>query len=246
VTIVIGGDCDPDDVTHDALLRGRVQLIQPARGFRSSLDPVLLAGFVAPPYGRFVDIGCGAGPVSFLLLARDPCASGVGIEIQPRLARLATLGAEANGYRDRLEVHAVDVRTVGDLGRFDLVVTNPPFRPLGTGVLPPDEERSIANHELTLRLGEWLDAGARMLGPGGRLAAIFPTERWPELAAGLTARGLAPARLRPVAARPQMAPRRLLVEARRGPSGAVAMAPPLVVHDGAGFSEEMRRLLGEG
>jgi tRNA1Val (adenine37-N6)-methyltransferase len=247
VTAVIGAESDPDDVTHDALLRGRVQLIQPARGFRSSLDPVLLAGFVSPPYGRFVDIGCGAGPVSFLLLARDPGASGVGVEIQPRLARLATLGAQANGYRERLEVHAADVRTVGDLGGgFDLVVTNPPFRPLGTGVLPPDEERSIANHELTLRLGEWLDAGTRMLGPAGRLAAIFPTERWPELAAGLTARGLSPARLRPVAARPQVAPRRLLVEARRGPRGAVAMAPPLVVHDGAGFSEEMRRLLGEG
>jgi tRNA1Val (adenine37-N6)-methyltransferase len=184
--------------------------------------------------------------VSFVLLARDPAASGIGIEIQPRLARLAVLGARANGYHGRFEVRVADVREVGPLGGgFDLVVTNPPFRALGTGVLPPDEERSIANHELTLRLDQWLDAAAGMLGAGGRLAAIFPAQRWPELAAGLTARGLAPARLRPVASRPEAAPHRLLVEARRGPGGAVAMASPLVVHEGAGFSAEVRRLLGE-
>jgi tRNA1Val (adenine37-N6)-methyltransferase len=240
------GDPDDGDVTYDALLRGRVRLIQPARGFRSSLDPVLLAGFVPPPYGRFADIGCGTGPVSFMLLARDPSATGVGIEIQPRLARLAVLGARANAYQDRFEVRAADVRQSGALGgAFDLVVINPPFRAIGTGVLPPDQERSIANHELTLRLDQWLDAAASMLAPAGRLAAIFPARRWPELAAGLTARGLAPVRLRPVASRPAAAPNRLLVEARRGPAGSVAMAPPLVVHDGSGFSPEVRRLMGE-
>ena len=83
---------DDDAVTADALLRGRVRLFQPARGARMSLDPVLLAGFVTPPFGRFLDIGCGTGPLSFLLLAGDPAATGVSVEIQPRLAALAVRG----------------------------------------------------------------------------------------------------------------------------------------------------------
>ena len=37
-----------DEITTDTLLRGRVTLLQPRRGFRSSLDPVLLARFLAP------------------------------------------------------------------------------------------------------------------------------------------------------------------------------------------------------
>ena len=80
------------EITRDTLLRGRVKLLQPRHGFRSSLDPVLLAGFIAPPFGRFLDIGCASGALAFLLLARDQAARGIGIEIQPRLAALAEQG----------------------------------------------------------------------------------------------------------------------------------------------------------
>jgi len=93
-----------EDVTADALLDGRVRIFQPARGARMSLDPVLLAGFIAPPYGRFLDIGCGTGVVSFLLLAADPAASGVGVELQPELARLAVAGRDRNGFGARLAI----------------------------------------------------------------------------------------------------------------------------------------------
>src|SRR6478672_6787360 len=93
-----------DGITADTLLRGRVRIYQPARGARMTLDPVLLAGFVAPPYGRFLDIGCGVGPISFQLLAHDPETTGVGVEIQPRLAALAARGRDANGWGGRLEI----------------------------------------------------------------------------------------------------------------------------------------------
>src|SRR6185295_14022809 len=92
-----GPDPSHDDVTTDTLLRGRVTLLQPRRGFRSSLDPVLLARFLAPPFGYFLDIGCGTGALAFTLAAIDGAASGVGVELQPRLARLAAAGRDRNG-----------------------------------------------------------------------------------------------------------------------------------------------------
>src|SRR6185503_10976606 len=95
---------DPDDTTVDTLLRGRVTLVQPRRGFRSSLDPLLLARFLAPPHGRFLDIGCGTGALSFTLLADDPSASGVGVELQARLAHLAGLGRARNALDNRFQV----------------------------------------------------------------------------------------------------------------------------------------------
>ena len=233
-----------EEVTYDTLLRGRVGLYQPARGFRSSLDPVWLASFVAPGYRRFVDVGCGTGAISFLLLARDPAATGVGVEIQPRLAHLAERSAARNGFGDRFTVRLGDVRAMNDLGAFDLVVINPPYRPLGTAVLPLDSEKSIANHEVALTLDAWLDAAAALMAPGGRLCVVFPANRLDELRAGVAARGLAATRQRLVIPQEGEPPGRVLLEARH--AGTLVMEPPLVVHERGGFTAEVRRMMGEG
>jgi tRNA1Val (adenine37-N6)-methyltransferase len=237
---------DESELTRDTLLRGRVKLLQPRNGYRSSLDPVLLAGFVAPPFGRFLDIGCASGALSFLLLARDEAASGVGVEIQPRLADLAGKGAIENDFGSRFSVVGADVRAPGVVAEsaFDLVATNPPFRPLGTGNLPPLSEMALAHHEVTLSLAEWLDSSARALRPGGRLATIFPFDRWQELHVGLVARGFSVARTRAVVPREGGTPGRILLEARLGKCEGRS-EPPLIVHDSGGYTPEVRRMLGE-
>ncbi len=237
----------PDDVTADALLQGRVRLYQPARGARMSLDPVLLAGFLTPPHGRFLDIGCGAGPLSFLMLARDPAASGVGVEIQPRLAALAVRGRDDNGWSHRLEVVDGDVRRL-DLAEasFDLVVTNPPYRTVEDSPPSPNRERAVAHHEITLRLEEWIAIAARAVRPGGRVAAILPAARTARLVGGLAGSGLSPVRKRYAHPRAGEPASRVLIEARRGDPGIEVVEPPLVVHEADGrFTPEVRRMLGE-
>lgn len=246
---------DEAEITRDTLLRGRVKLLQPKLGFRSSLDPVLLAGFLVPPFGRFLDIGCASGALSFLLLARDADARGVGVEIQPRLAELAERGRVDNGLAERLRIVAADVRAHGtvEAGAFDLVATNPPFRALGTGVLSPLSEKALANHEVSLNLNDWVAVAARALVPGGRLATVFPYERWDELRAVLAERGLRVVRARPVSARSTQRPSRILVECRKPGASTPAFcfsAEPvfedtLLVHEPGGYSPEVRRMLGE-
>ncbi len=240
---------DDDAVTADALLRGRVRLYQPARGARMSLDPVLLAGFVAPPLGRFLDIGCGTGPLSFLLLARDPTAVGVGVEIQPRLATLALRGRTENGWDTRLEIVEGDVRALGArLGEasFDLVATNPPYRTLASSPPSPNVERALAHHEIALKLVEWVAVAARVVRPGGRVVAILPAVRSKELFDCLAANGLRAIRVRNVQPNPGAPVSRLLVEASQGGQAPTVFDTPLVVHaPGGGFTPEVRRMLGE-
>ena len=248
---------DGGDVTVDTLLRGRVTLVQPARGFRSSLDPLLLASFVRPPFGRFVDIGCGTGALAFALAALDPEATGVAVELQPRLAGLAVRGLARNPFAARLAIVEADVRRAAGgaslpPASFDLVATNPPFRPVGGGFVSPDGERARANHEVTLKLAEWLDAAAALVRPGGRVAAVFVASRHDELLAEMRARALVPRRLRFVHAHLDEAPSRLLVEAVRAGPGqpasteALVVEPPLPLRGPDGHSAEVRRILGEG
>jgi tRNA1(Val) A37 N6-methylase TrmN6 len=242
-------DTDPE-TTVDTLLGGRVTLIQPRRGFRSSLDPVLLARFLAPPYGRFLDIGCGTGALSFSLLAGDARATGAGVELQPRLARLAALGRERNGIGERFTLIEGDVRAAATTAglapeSFDLVATNPPFRAVERGQSSPDSERAVANHEVTLALAEWLDVARRLVKPGGRVGVVYAAERLPELLAGMSTRGLTPVRLRAVHPFVDRAAVRVLVEAKRGSRRALAIEPPLVLHvgDPPRFTDETKALL---
>jgi tRNA1(Val) A37 N6-methylase TrmN6 len=236
------------ETTEDTLLGGRVTIHQPARGMRVSLDPLLLAGFLTPPFGRFLDIGAGTGALSFLLLARDPAATGVGVELQPRLAALALRGRDDNGWRDRLELIEADVRQAAEglpAGGFDLVATNPPYRSLEDGNPSPDEERALAHHEVALRLPEWVACAARAVRPGGRVAAILPAPRTPELLGALAGRDLGSIRLRPVHPRADRPASRILVEAQRAGRRPFTIEPPLIVHEpGGGFTAEVAAMLG--
>lgn len=236
-----------EDITSDTLRAGRVRIYQPARGARMSLDPVLLEGFMPLPHGRFLDIGCGTGALSFLLLARDPAATGVGVELQPRLAALAERGRDDNGWQQRLEIVAGDVRALRDrLGaaRFDLVATNPPYRTLAGSRRPPDDERALAHQEIALALPEWVECAARAVRPGGRVAVVFPAERAVDLLAELRSRELIPRRLRTVHPHEGEPASRVLVEAERAGRRPLVIEPPLILHaDGARYTPEVQRLL---
>jgi tRNA1(Val) A37 N6-methylase TrmN6 len=238
-----------DDITADTLRGGRVRIFQPARGARMSLDPVLLEGFLPPPHGRFLDIGCGTGAVSFLLLARDPAATGVGVELQPRLAALAARGRDENGWQARLDIVVGDVRAPGErvgAAAFDLVATNPPYRTLAGSRRPPDDERALAHQEIALSLADWVACAARAARPGGRVAAIFPAERAADLLAEMRARDLTPSRLRAVHPRADEPASRVLVEAERGGRRPLVIEPALVLHAAsARYTPEVLRLLDE-
>ena len=236
------------EVTRDTLLRGRVVVHQPARGYRFSLDPVLLSGFVSLPLGRFIDLGAGSGVLSFLLLARDPQALATAIEIQPRLAALAARGAAENGMTERLTTVPSDFLAWArsqQAQSFDLVTSNPPFYSVDSGHLSPNPERALAHHEVALPLLEWTAAAARLLTPEGRIAVVFPAERKDALFEALQKQGFGNVRLRwarPTSARPV---HRLLVEASRG-HPRVHAEDDLIVHTSEGeFSAEVKGYLGE-
>ena len=90
---------DRCDQTDGHLLDGRVRYVQPRHGFRSGIEPVLLAAAVPARAGdRVLEGGSGAGAALLCLAARVPGVRGLGIEQDPALVTLAKRNAAANGW----------------------------------------------------------------------------------------------------------------------------------------------------
>ena len=239
------------DETLDELLRGRLRLLQPRRGARVTADPLLLADFAAgKPGRRIADLGCGTGVVALALLAGDPRATAVGVEIQPRLADLARRNTALNGASERMVVVEGDLLARHDelpADSFDLVVANPPYHVARESRPAPTEERALARQELACSLEGVLAAARRLLRPRGEAALILPAERVAEVVVDLAATGLAARALRFVHSVEGEPARRLLVRAARDYRGAPTVLAPLVMHgpDRHVFTPEAARILGE-
>jgi tRNA1Val (adenine37-N6)-methyltransferase len=232
---------DRGETVDDLWGGGRV--IQARQGYRFSLDAVLLASFAGVRAGDMVaDLGAGCGVVSILLARREPACRIVALEIQPAMCDRARRSVLLNGLQQRVTVVEGDVRRASALlgaGRFDLLVSNPPYWPAGSGKLPRAPELALARHELALTLGDLLAQAALLLRPGGRLALVHRAARLPEIVRLAHALGLSLARVRMVAPRPGAPPNLVLVEAKRGPA-ATEELPLLVVYGEEGrYSDEL-------
>ncbi len=91
------------ETTDGYLLGGRVRYAQPKAGFRSGIEPVLLAAAIpARPGEHVLEAGTGAGAGLLCLAARVPGLTGVGIERDPGLTAIAAANGVANGFSGSL------------------------------------------------------------------------------------------------------------------------------------------------
>jgi tRNA1Val (adenine37-N6)-methyltransferase len=222
----------------DALGSEGLRIIQSVRGFRHSMDALLLAHFAAPrPADRVLDLGCGNGAIGLLLAHRHPQIRVVGLEIQPALASRALRGAELNRLQDRVEIVDGDLRRVEALlppAAFDLVLCNPPYREIGRGRLSPDPETRQAKHEVSATLPEIIAAIRYALAPKGRACLIYHASRLADLLTRLRVERLEPKLLRPVHSFPGADAELILVEARREGRPGLRMLAPLFVYQTRG------------
>ena len=211
---------------------------QPERGYRFSIDSVILAGFAAPYCrGAVLDLGTGCGVLLLLLSRLAPrMLAGIGVDLQEDLLDFARRNFGDNCPDGRLHALHGDFRREipgVEPGSFDLVVSNPPYGRAGQGRRNPDPGKETARHEATCTLPELFAAASRFLSAAGRFAFILPYQRLCEIEPCAAKEGLRVECLRVVHPRDGEPPFRGLCCAVRGGSGTPRLLPPLFLHGGA-------------
>ncbi|HYA13260.1 MAG TPA: 50S ribosomal protein L11 methyltransferase, partial [Syntrophales bacterium] len=91
------------DETLDTFFDGKLRVIQKKKGYRFSVDAVLLSQFVRIRKDeRVIDLGTGCGILPLLLSQTTKARSFVGVEIQPGLAECAKKNVLLNHLENRM------------------------------------------------------------------------------------------------------------------------------------------------
>jgi tRNA1Val (adenine37-N6)-methyltransferase len=186
-----------DDLQYKGL-----KIIQNPKFFCFGMDAVLLAHFTEVRKGdRVIDLGTGTAIIPILLAGRTMAAEILGIDIQPHVLEMAGRSLLMNGLEDKVKLKLVDIRRVAEqLPRraFDVVVSNPPYKRTGSGIVNPNEPKAISRHEVHCTIDGVIDAAAYLLKPGGRFYMIHRPERLAEIIYLMKQRGMEPKVLRMV------------------------------------------------
>ena len=183
-------------------------------------DALALGAFsTVKPGWRVCDLGTGSGVLLLLLARRAENLSLTGIDIDPLSARIARENLESNGLPG--EILTGDLRRESlPAGDFDLVVSNPPYFPVGSG-----KSGGPARSEEFCTLSELCAAAGRLVKNGGRVSLCHRPERLTDVLCALRAHNLEPKRLKLSAHSPDHPPSLLLVEAvKQGKPGVVIEA----------------------
>ncbi|AMV73138.1 tRNA1(Val) (adenine(37)-N6)-methyltransferase [Desulfuromonas sp. DDH964] len=234
------------DETLDEMRSAGLGLIQARKGYRFSLDPLLVVTFADFKKGdRVADLGTGSGVIPLLVARRCASTRVVGIEVQADLADRARRSVALNQMTGQITIVAGDLRqSQPELPSqsFDVVLANPPYRRPGSGRVAPGVERAAARHELAGGLEDFLAAAARLLRDGGRFYLVFLAERLAELFVSMRQHQLEPKRLRSVHGRSGDPARMVLVEGRKRGGAGLVIEAPLFIYDGEEYSAEVQAI----
>ena len=169
---------------------GPYTLTWPDGVFPLGQDTLALGGFATVrPGWRVCDLGTGSGALLLLLARRQGKLSLHGVELDPLAARTARENLEQNGLEGTIVQE--DLRRAPlSAGGFDLVVSNPPYFPLGSGT-----SGGAARSEEQCSLTELCAAAGRLTRNGGRFALCHRPERLVDLFVALRAASLEPKRI---------------------------------------------------
>jgi tRNA1(Val) A37 N6-methylase TrmN6 len=237
---------DQGSLTHGHLLAGRVRYAQPRDGFRSGIEPVLLAAAVpARPGDRVLEAGSGAGATLLCLAARVSGAQGIGVEQDASLVALARENAATNGWPE-LQFITGDIGTQSLAGTFDHACANPPYHP-PAGTRSPDSGRDVAKRGTDGLLAIWSQALARALRPRGTLTLILPAALLAQAVAALAGADCQPTAMLPLWPKAGRPAKLMMLRAVKGGRSPFRVLPGLVLHtaDG-GFTSEAEAILRDG
>ena len=233
-----------DDLQYKGL-----KIIQNTNGFCFGVDSVLLTEFAKDMKKNktIVDLGTGTGIIGILLSKKVEASKVIGIEIQKDVAEMASRSVELNNLQNIMQILNEDVKSLSlEKNSFDYVVTNPPYKKIGTGIINKEDKQIISRHETTVNLDEWLKVASNLLKDNGAIYMIHRPERLNEIIENLRKYRLEPKRIRFVYPKVSKDANLVLIKAVKYANSFLKVEKPLIIYNEDGsYTDEILKIYEE-
>jgi len=234
--------------TIDILGNDQLFLIQPEKGYRFSIDSLLLWGFLTPdPKSYWIDLGTGCGIIAIVLAKISKVERVAALEVQPELANLARRNLSLNHVESHVTLLEADIRGHSFLSRLpkaEGVCTNPPYYPVYSGRINPNMQKAMARHEIKGGLADFIRVGSLLLKSGGCYSTILPAARLQEALTLFSSTLLYPSRMRHVHSYKNRSATFVLIEALKERQTTFTVYPPLVIYQSPNtYTPEVQALM---
>jgi tRNA1Val (adenine37-N6)-methyltransferase len=122
-----------------------------------------------------LDIGTGTGLLSLMLAQKNPKVEIIGVEIDEDAEKQAQENINASPWKDRIDVLEGDVKDHDFPGKFDLIISNPPF--YEKELRSENQKKNLAHHSENLTLEELLVIIKKYLKANGLFFLLLPYKR---------------------------------------------------------------------
>ncbi len=232
----------------DDLQINNLKIIQNKNEFCFGMDAVLLSDFAKEIKNNtnILDLGTGTGVLPILLSGKTKNTKIVGIEIQKNMAEMATRSINLNNLENRIKIINDDIKNINnffDNYYFDVIITNPPYKKINSGLINENEGKLISRHEIKCNLEDIIITTKKMLKDKGTLYMVHRPERIADICELLRKYKIEPKLIKFVYPKINKEANLVLIKAVKNANKFLKVEKPLIVYKENGeYTEEILKI----
>ena len=229
----------------DDLQLNNLKIIQNKEWFCFGIDSVILSSFANEIHknSKILDLGTGTGILALLLSAKVENSKITGVEVQKEVADMAKRSIALNKLENRIEILNINVKEISKDMQYDAVVTNPPYKKMGTGLTNDNNIKLISRHEIEGNLEDFIKAASVALKDKGSMYMVNRPERLVDIFEYARKYKLEPKELQMVYSKINSDPCLVLVRATKNANNYLKVRKPLYIYkDNGEYTEEILKI----
>ena len=232
----------------DDLEYKNLKIVQDKDGFCFGIDSVLLSDFAKEIRSKSIvlDLGTGNGVLGILLCGKTNLSKIYGVEIQEDIANIAQKSINLNKLNNRFEIINDNIKNLNSYFKndsIDAIISNPPYKKDNSGLKNESQKKSIARHEITANLEDFISVSSKLLKSNGSLYMVHRPERLADLFYLLKKYKLEPKKLRFVQSFTNSKPKFFLIKATKNANSFLNVEQPLIIYNSDGnYTDEILKI----